>query len=252
MRIVLSDKSAQLAIAKSDTFDLGSTMASLHTETGKEAITGDVHFRALTGPAAPETAEAQIRRYIVEHGLRPGDRLPSEAELTAATGSSRVTVRQVLTSLEALGVLESRAGSGWYVRTFDVSIAVRTFAHALAFHPAVLLDLLAVRTSIEGDLIAGVAGRLSTDDLTALEELVDRMRWRAARGEVFSAEDSEFHRRLIAASGNLVALALVDLYFKLMDALYQQGLPYPQSPALSTVAEAHGAILTALRLGQPT
>ena len=154
--------------------------------------TGDALFRALTEPGAPKTAEVRLRRYIVEHGLGPGDRLPSEAELAAALGSSRVAVREALRALEAVGLLESRAGSGWYLLGFDVSIAARTFARSLAFHPNILLDLLAVRRSMEADLIAEICDRLSAQDLATLEEVVDRMRLPASRGEPFPAEDAEF------------------------------------------------------------
>src|SRR5215218_1267208 len=73
-------------------------------------------------PAGLQTA---IRRYIVERGLRPGDRLPSEAELAAALGNSRLIVREALRALDAVGILESRAGSGWFVRPFDVAAAAR-------------------------------------------------------------------------------------------------------------------------------
>ena len=103
------------------------------------------------GAGRAETAEARLRRYIVEHGLAPVTE-PSEAELATALGSSRVVVREALRALEAVGLLESRAGSGWYLLGFDVSIAARTFARSLAFHPNILLDLLAVRRSMEADL----------------------------------------------------------------------------------------------------
>ncbi|MBI3974267.1 MAG: FadR family transcriptional regulator [Chloroflexi bacterium] len=206
-------------------------------------------FRSLIRPPAIQTPDDELRRYIVEHDLQPGDRLPSEGELCAALGGSRVVVREALHSLQALGLIESRAGSGWYVRAFDVSTAARTVAQSLAFHPSVLLDLLAVRRSMEADIVAGLAGRLGERDLTTLGELADRMRWRAGRGERFAAEDGEFHRRLVAASGNLVALALIDLYWNVMEALYARGLPGPAPADAPGVAEAHVRLVAALRQG---
>lgn len=210
---------------------------------------GDALFRALAGPTGPETAEAQVRRYIVTHGLQPGDRLPSEAELVGALGSSRVVVREALRALEAVGLLESRVGSGWYVRGFDVSVAAQTLARSLAFYPNILLDLLAVRGAMEADLIVRVADTLTAPDHAMLAELADRMRWRAARGERFPAEDAEFHRRLVAASGNQVALALVDLYFGVIEVLYQHNFPGPDPDDLAVVADGHAEIVVALARG---
>jgi DNA-binding FadR family transcriptional regulator len=213
------------------------------------AGTGEALLAALRRPAAPETAEAQVRRYIVERGLAPGDRLPSEADLAAALGSSRLVVREALRALEAVGLLGSRAGSGWFVRPFHVASAARAFAHSLAFHPSALLELLAVRRAAEADLVAEVAGRLTSEDLAALADLVDCMRWRASRGQVFHAEDGEFHRRLLACTGNQVALALVDVYLGLVEEMYQRGLARPTAADLHPIAEAHAGIVAALRAG---
>jgi DNA-binding FadR family transcriptional regulator len=209
----------------------------------------EILLRSLRGGASLETVEARVRRYIVEHALRPGDRLPSEAELVTALRSSRVVIREALHGLEALGVLESRVGSGWYVRAFEVRTAARAVARSLAFHPNALLDLLAVRNSTEADLVAGIAGRVEAADFAVLDELVARMAWRAGRDELFSEEDGEFHRRLIAIDGNLVALALVDLYFGMMEVVYQQGLPGPSAADRPAVIAAHRQIVDALRRG---
>ena len=106
--------------------------------------------------------------------------------------------------------------------------AARIFAQSLAFHHRALLDLLAVRRAAESRLVGTLVGTLAEADLAALEELADRMRWRAGRGEVFAAEDAEFHRRLLACTGNLVALALADLYLNVVREMYQRGLPRPE------------------------
>jgi DNA-binding FadR family transcriptional regulator len=212
--------------------------------------TAEAVFRSLVRPPAPDTAEPHLRRYIVEHGLRPGDKLPSEAELSASIGSSRLVVREGLRSLEALGLLDSRAGSGWFVRPFDVSTAAGIFARSLAFHPAALLDLLEVRSWVEGEAAVKAAGAITAHDVGVLDGLVDRMRWRATRGEGFRAEDSEFHRRIAAAAGNLMALALIDLYCHAVESLYEHGFPRLAPAELPATAEAHAGLLAALRHGE--
>jgi DNA-binding FadR family transcriptional regulator len=210
---------------------------------------GQALLLALAGSATAETPEELLRRYLVERGLGPGDRLPSEAQLCEQLGASRVVVREALSSLQALGLIEARPGSGWFVHAFDVSVAARAVALSLAFHSSVLLDLLEVRRSLEADIAGALAGRLGEDDLAALEELVDRMRWRAGRGQLFAAEDGEFHRRLVAASGNLVTLTLVDLYWRLIEALYERGLPRVSPGDAPAVAAAHAQVVEALRCG---
>src|SRR5262245_4165139 len=118
-----------------------------------------------------DTPEAFLRSYIVDHGLRPGTRLPSESDLATAAGCGRLAMREALCTLAALGLLEARVGSGWYVRRFDIATVTGVLARSLTFHPRVLLDLLHVRQSIEADIAAALAGRLSPRELAALDDL---------------------------------------------------------------------------------
>ncbi len=221
------------------------TVQPVHPET----VSGESLFRSLSSAATPDGAEAHLRRYIVEHDLQPGDRLPSEGELSTTLGSSRMVVREGLRSLEALGLVESRVGSGWYVRTFSVVAATRIFAHSLAFHPRALLDVLAVRKSAEADVVAGLAGKLTGADLAPLDDLVARMRWRASRGQSYETEDGEFHRRIAAAGGNLVLLALVEVHWSMKSTMYRRGLDRPVKESLEQGAEVHASIVDALRSG---
>lgn len=209
---------------------------------------GEALFRLLTQPPDQPSMPDRLRRFIVERGMEPGGRLPSETELATTLGSTRLLVREALLSLQAVGVLESRAGSGWYVRPFDVSNAARTFAQTLAYHPSAPLDLYTIRLGAEVELVRGMAGRTDPRDLDALAGVVARMRAREARGELLVVEDREFHLRLAAASGNQLALALVDLFWGLMEALYDRGFPPPAS-AEGNVADVHAAIVDALRAG---
>jgi DNA-binding FadR family transcriptional regulator len=216
---------------------------------GPECVSGEALLTSLRRPTAQESVAAQVRRHILEGGLQPGDRLPSEGELAIAIGANRLSVREGLRALEALGLVEARVGSGWYLRQFDVSTAARTFAWSLALHPTALLDLLAVRRATEADVVEELAGRLAERDLQALDDLVSRMRWLASRGRLIIAEDREFHTRLFAAGGNQIALALMDFYWDVMEALSHGGFPGPSAEALPRVAESHAEIVEALRGG---
>jgi GntR family transcriptional repressor for pyruvate dehydrogenase complex len=55
---------------------------------------------------------AQIEEKVLDGSLRPGQKLPSERALVGALGVSRTSVREALRALEAMGIIESRTGSG--------------------------------------------------------------------------------------------------------------------------------------------
>ena len=65
-----------------------------------------------------ETGDA-IRAYIVDKQLKPGDPLPSEAELATQLDVGKTSVREALRRLEAHGVVEVRRGKGLFVGTFS-------------------------------------------------------------------------------------------------------------------------------------
>ena len=62
---------------------------------------------------------SHIRDQIVRGDLRPGDEVPSERELAAAWTVARPTAAKALESLRVQGFVESRQGSGTYVRARD-------------------------------------------------------------------------------------------------------------------------------------
>ena len=60
----------------------------------------------------------QIRDMISKDGLRPGDKIPSERELSERLNVGRSSVREALRALELLGLIETRRGEGTYLRDF--------------------------------------------------------------------------------------------------------------------------------------
>ncbi len=59
--------------------------------------------------------EEELRQRIVDNKLGPGAKLPSESELMAEFGVSRITVRQSLAGLHASGLIEKFNGKGSFV-----------------------------------------------------------------------------------------------------------------------------------------
>src|SRR5881296_3721688 len=66
-------------------------------------------------PARDTAILDAIAGFIVERGLLPGDRLPSERELSERLKVSRPTLREALQRWAALGIVDMRVGSGTYL-----------------------------------------------------------------------------------------------------------------------------------------
>ncbi|GAA0484138.1 GntR family transcriptional regulator [Salinibacillus aidingensis] len=60
----------------------------------------------------------KIRLFIEQHQLSPGDRLPSERDLTEELNASRSSIREALRAIELLGLIETRHGEGTFIKTY--------------------------------------------------------------------------------------------------------------------------------------
>ncbi|WP_088280969.1 FadR/GntR family transcriptional regulator [Ideonella sp. A 288] len=133
--------------------------------------------------------------------LKPGDRLPTEAQLSATHGVSRSVVREAVHRIKSRGLLLSRQGSG-------VFVAAQPEHKALQFDPAVLgsvtnlLQVLEVRRVMEGEIAALAAERATKAQIAALRRALQAIDAASARGEDGVAEDLAFHLAIAEASGN--------------------------------------------------
>jgi DNA-binding LacI/PurR family transcriptional regulator len=82
-----------------------------------------------------EQAKQAVEHFILQNGLKPGDRIPTEAELRAQFGWSRVTINRALNELVWEGVLRRVQGSGTYVakpkrleQTLRIMVSARPYS----------------------------------------------------------------------------------------------------------------------------
>lgn len=190
-------------------------------------------------------AQSAIKRYIEEHHLKPGDPLPPEAQLARDMGMSRLSLREGVKSLEAVGILEARQGEGIYVKAFTFDSIFENLPYSFATDGKSLSDLLQVRTALEEGLIGMVADKVTPTQLDHLERLARQMLQKAQDGETFEDEDREFHLALYEPLQNPFLNRLVELFWEVFRRLH--GSANVTHWNLEQTAHDHLAILNALR-----
>ncbi|NGN64890.1 FadR family transcriptional regulator [Streptomyces sp. A7024] len=196
--------------------------------------------------AVTDEAIEKIKGMIVTGALRPGDRLPKEAELAADLGLSRNSLREAVRALALMRILDVRQGDGTYVTSLDSQLLLEALGFVVDFHrDDTVLELLAVRRILEPAATALAAAAVDEAELDALEAELEEL-GPAPSVEDLVACDLEFHRRIVRASGNSVLSSLLDgLSGPTARARIWRGLT--QEDAVSRTLTEHRAILAALR-----
>lgn len=146
---------------------------------------------------AYENVVAQFVHLITSGQLKPGDRLPTERDLSAKLGLSRPIVREAFRVMESFGVVESLVGSGRYLSK------VETAPYGLpegCEHLALYLSSMEARTYLELGTVSLACCRANTADM----ERIYRACQQDVHAKNFVHVDTEFHLSLAVASHNPV------------------------------------------------
>jgi GntR family transcriptional repressor for pyruvate dehydrogenase complex len=214
---------------------------------GRFMATADLSAPALTGIrrlSALDTVRARIALAVELGLLKPGERLPANADIARALGVAEITVRRALESLVGDGLIERRRGrgGGTLVTENPPREQVREVG-AYRESAAEVRDLIDHRLVLETGLVQLVAKR--SPDLPRLRTLVARMDTAAGWAE-FHELDAEFHRTVAAPA----PAAAVAQYETVLAELYRFYLPYPMSKLRESNRD-HGRLVKALAAGDP-
>jgi GntR family transcriptional regulator, transcriptional repressor for pyruvate dehydrogenase complex len=192
----------------------------------------------------------RIKQMIVAGELRPGDRLPREADLAARLGLSRNSLREAVKALALIRVLEVRQGDGTFVTSLDPSLLMETMGFVLDLHQdASVLEFFEVRRILEPAAAARAALRMADDDIAALRKMLDELGPEPSVEDLLTS-DVEFHKVVALGSGNRALASIIDsLRQPTYRARIWRGLT--QSDAVTRTLAEHRAILDAIEGREP-
>jgi DNA-binding FadR family transcriptional regulator len=200
--------------------------------------------------ALTDEAIEKIKAMILGGELRPGDRLPKEAELADRLGLSRNSLREAVKALSLIRVLDVRQGDGTYVTSLEPSLLLEAMGFVVDFHrDDTVLHFLEVRRILEPAAAALAATRMSAEDVAKLREICQQLAPDPSI-EALVQNDLEFHRLIAAGTGNTVLCSLIDgISGPTTRARIWRGLT--QEGAVARTREQHQAILEAIAAHRP-
>ncbi|XKE55666.1 GntR family transcriptional regulator [Sutcliffiella horikoshii] len=126
----------------------------------------------------------KIRAIIVADGLKAGDKIPSERELSDRLNVGRSSVREALRALELLGLIETRRGEGTFIKDFKEHHLVELLGTFILEQDKTKYDLLETKLEIEKSCIQLLMKKASVTDFENLREMLSTP---TSRTELFKA-----------------------------------------------------------------
>jgi GntR family transcriptional regulator, transcriptional repressor for pyruvate dehydrogenase complex len=160
--------------------------------------------------ALTDEAIGKIKEMITSGRVRPGEKLPREADLAAELGLSRSSLREAVKALTLVNVLDVRQGDGTYATSLAPSLLLEALSFIVDFHQDdTVLEFLEVRRILEPAATALAALRMTADGKAELGAVLDAVKADSPVDD-FVATDLEFHKKIALGAGNSVLASLVD------------------------------------------
>jgi len=193
-----------------------------------------------------ESIANALIRYIAENDLRGGDRLPSERELVEMIGASRLPLREAVSVLKGLGIVEARHGKGVFVKHLDPAAVFSMLSPLLKVQAGIdVQHLFEVRLLLEPGIAALAAEHHTDENLEVLENETDAMRAALRKRPEYVAHDKAFHQELARATGNPVFCVFMASLTDLLAELHER---YRDNVKFRTAAmKEHQQVLDAVR-----
>jgi GntR family transcriptional repressor for pyruvate dehydrogenase complex len=177
----------------------------------------DVTPQPARKPKLADLVIDTLRKRIGGGELGPGDKLPTESQLSTLFGVSRTVVREAIAALAADGMVQARQGAGVFVMAQATS-AFSSIAGERSNKISVALNVLEVRMGIEIESAGLAAQRRSASQEAAIHETWNEFARLLELGVPTGKTDFSFHRAIAEATNN-------PFYIEVLEALGSRTIP---------------------------
>jgi DNA-binding FadR family transcriptional regulator len=188
-----------------------------------------------------------LKQKILAGEFHPGDRLPSERELSEALRVSRLAVREAYRGLQMFGIIEIRRGhqGGAFICAPSSRSIVQSISDLFRFQGISIEEWTEARLIFETDIARLAINRATEEDFDRLEQVIDMAEQMSLAGKLVHSELIRFHLVLAEVARNKI---LYTSYRSMMDLLLSSFLALGVSADhYSNVAEEHRHILDGLK-----
>lgn len=196
-----------------------------------------------------EVAEA-IYELIRSGQLKPGDKLDSVQLLAENFQVGRSAIREALTSLKAMGLVEMKQGEGTYIKEFEIEKIIFPLSTAILMNKDDIAQLLDVRKIIEIGTAAAAAKKRTSQQLVFMENTLEEMKGAQGDEEIGEKADLEFHLAITESAQNPLLMGLMNHVSGLMGETMKETRRvwlFSKQTTIERLYEEHKAIYEAIK-----
>ncbi|TDG00597.1 FadR/GntR family transcriptional regulator [Paenibacillus piri] len=197
-----------------------------------------------------EVIADRIKEQIVSGALKPGEKLPSTKELAERFQVGRSTLREALSALKAMGLVEIHQGEGSYVRSIEPQTVDLPVFDALLMNRETVIELIEARKALEISNAALAAEKRTDEDLQKFEAVLGKMEQVLGDEEEGERSDMLFHLTLAEATHNAIMARLLDSISTQMQVAIRETRRlqmYANKTVSTQLWQEHKAIFEAIR-----
>jgi len=211
----------------------------------------DINTKGLKSITLVDQVEHKILEYIRNNKLVPGDSIPNEAELANSLEVGRSVVREALSRLRMLEMIESRTRRGMVLREPDIMNSLNKIINPYLLSEEAILNLLGLRIALEIGITDIIFNNIKDSDIKDLENTVKVQK--VLEGNKLTIESElAFHTKLYLISQNEViqnVLVIILPLFTFLNEHFDEFIPFNEKFSKTRKLVRHEDLLVFLKNG---
>lgn len=159
---------------------------------------------------------------------KTGDKLPSEREISLQMGVGRSSIREAVSALRILGIVETKAGEGSYVTTTNENLNLTSELSEIFEKCESPYEILLARKTIEPSVAELAIERANSEGIEKLETVLEKMEEAVSKKDhtKYLEQHKKFHVAIAKATRNYGIEAVITTLLDLMEQDLWQGVAY--------------------------
>lgn len=179
---------------------------------------------AIDNSSLVDKVELNLLNLFAKKELKPGDSIPKEVELAEIMGVSRTVIRETLTRLKTMGLIETKKKKGAVIKSPDVAGLLQKSMIPHILNETTLKDVFEMRLIIEVGMADFVVHRATENDIEELSEIVKNEENPDANVLFDIDYEIRFHGKLYEITGNETLKGFQKLLLPIYNYVYSSGM----------------------------